>query len=926
LADRNVDEVEQVLAFGPFELVPSRKLLLRDGVIVRLGSRAIELLMALVERSGEVVGKNELIAHVWPDTVVEDNNLRVHITALRKALGAGQPGARYIINVTGRGYSFIEPVTHGTGSAPMAGVEPARLGNLPISISRPVGRSLAVDSIAHLLIGHRLVTIVGPGGIGKSTVALEVAEQISERFPAGACFADLSGVAEADSIPVALASAVGASILSEDPVSSLVAYLRNLKMLILVDNCEHLIEEATEVILRVLRSTSEVTVLATSREPLQAEGEQIYQLSALGSPPADSPQSAAEALRYPAVQLFAERAMNGSDSFMVTDENAGAIGNICRRLDGVPLAIEIVAARAGLVGLAALELGEDDSALLTATGRRTASARHRSLRATLDWSYAQLSQVEQLALQRLSIFKSWFGVPAAVAVVKDASMHERDALEAVMALIGKSLLATDISDQDFRYRLLHVTRVYAAELLTASGEVSATRRRHAEYLQMFLEDATRNNATLSRTRWQMLHQSSIEDLRAAMDWALQSDSDRKLGARLALAGVTFGFQLSLIDEFRRWTERALAVVKGLPEPDPALELRLAVALSTLRNRMADSDGSADTDIDRMIALTREVGTPQNLIWPLANRALMTLDFGDYATATQTLTELEATARLDDDAFAALTADRVGAMVCHWAGDHRRGRQLAERVLRHPARAIPPVYSPISVDRRVSMRVVLARILWLEGFADQSRELAAEALALASADSPNAVCDVLGHAACPIAFWRGDPLEARRLTDMLLENSRRYALTRWSIAASCFEATLAAEQSAMPPLPGLQRDLMATISDRWLDAATIARGQQQLAGWCTPEIQRRVAEAQMRSQAGSIASASALLNASVQLARAQGSLAWELRSATTLADMWLAEGRRREGAALLEPILSRFSEGLATADVLRARALIQQLNA
>ncbi|MEJ0100261.1 MAG: winged helix-turn-helix domain-containing protein [Pseudomonadota bacterium] len=936
MPDREIGR-EQLLTFGPFQLVRSRKLLLQDGRPVRLGSRAIDLLMVLVERAGEVVGKNELIALVWPNTVVEENNLRVHLTALRKSLGAGQPGARYIINVAGRGYSFVAPVERTEGRGTRLESSTAIPGNLPAAISRPIGRALAVDTVAHLLGGHRLVTVIGPGGIGKSTVAVAAAERIGAAFPAGVFFTDLTAVTDAAHLPAALASAIGTSVPVVDPVRALIAHVRDAQMLLLVDNCEHLIDDVAEVALRLLRGSPHLRILATSREPLQVDGEQVYQLSSLESPAESGLTTAEEAMTFPAVQLFAERATNGFENFAITDANAALVARICRRLDGVPLAIEIVAARAGLVGVHALELGDEDAEILAARGRRTASSRHRSLRATLDWSYRQLTGVERKVLMRLSVFRGWFTAPAAVAVVADELLDEGAALEALMSLVVKSLLATDISEQEFRYRLLHVTRLYAAEHLQSTQDAQAAWRRHGQYLCEFLERSILEMTTLSRDRWLRLHQSSIEDIRALMDWAFGPQGDALLGAQLTAAAGRFGFQVALLDEFRSWTEMALRALRQLETPQPALELRLTMAQALLRNRMADPDSAVDADINRMIALTRDGGVPRNRIAPLSHRALVMLDFGDYATSASALAELEATARQEDDAFAAFTADRVGAMVCHWSGDHPRARQLAERVLRHPLQAAPPTYSPVAVDRRVSMRVVLARILWLEGCADQARELAAEALSLAGSDSPHALCDALGHAVCPIAFWRGDVQEATAMTALLLEHSRRYTLTRWHIAANCFESVLHAmsgtvatdpagdDVAQVAPLPGLQRDLMGTISERWFDATTMARGEHRLAGWCTPELLRRNAQLQLRQgTAAGMRMAEASLQTSLEVARDQGAFGWELRSATMLAELWREQGRSSEAVGLLEPLVTRIPEGEGTRDVVNARSSLSKL--
>jgi predicted ATPase/DNA-binding winged helix-turn-helix (wHTH) protein len=913
-----------MLAFGPFQLYRDRKMLLDSGRPVRLGSRAIDLLIALVERAGEMVGKNELMACVWPNTVVEENNLRVHIAALRKCLGEGQAGARYIVNVAGRGYCFVAPVTRGSEPVPglPSSVEPR--GNLPAAISRPVGRSEAVAALKSLLARHRLVTIVGAGGVGKSTVALAVAERLGDLFQQNIFFADLAPIVAPSMAAAAIASAVDASLHAEDPVGSLISNLRDTRMLLLLDNCEHVIGHIAEIAVRLLRST-QVTILATSREPLLADGEQVYQLASLDVPPQGQGASSQTALSYSAVQLFAERALNGSDTFALTDANAAAVSAICRMLDGVPLAIEIVAARAALVGVHALDLEANDADILAVSGRRTASSRHRSLRATLDWSYRHLSPIERSVLQWLSVFRGRFSAAAAISVIATEGLLAAQVLDALMSLAAKSLLVTETSGSEFNYRLLHVTRVYASELLTESGGAQEAQRRHAEHWCQHLKAMARDDVSLTRARRLTLHQASIDDVRAALEWAFSSAGDERLGARLTMAAVSFGFHLSLIDEFKQRTAWALAAVRRFVEPDPELEVQLGVARNILHNKTADPDELVAATLEQAVTVARESVAPQNTIWALTVRSLTPLDFGDYANAVQALAELDAAARKDDNAYAALSADRVGAMVLHWSGSHARARVLAERVLRHPAGAIPPVYGGSSVDRRVSMRVVLSRILWLEGAADQARDLAAEAVDLAASDQPNAVCDALGHAACPIAFWRGDLDAARTHTQALLDWSHRYTITRWYIAALCFQKILAAEDgenSGPTPLPGLQRDLLATMTHRWVDATTVDRGRRQLAGWCSPELLRVSGELK-RLEPSDEAERSAEMSflRALECAREQRALAWELRAATSLARLWMQHGRRADAERVLRSIHDRFTEGLDTADLRQARALL-----
>jgi predicted ATPase/DNA-binding winged helix-turn-helix (wHTH) protein len=924
----DANEREQVLTFGPFQLYRDHKLLLENGRLVRLGNRAIDLLVALVERAGEVVGKNELIAYVWPGSFVEENNLRVHIASLRKCLGEVQTGTRYIVNVAGRGYCFVAPVTRALGPAPR--VSPgADLGNLPTLMARPLGRSEAIAALTNLLAKHRLVTIVGAGGIGKSTVALAVADQLRDVVPHKVYFADLAAVAAPSMVAAAIASAIGAAIHTDDPVGSLIANLRDPRTLLLLDNCEHVVGHVADIAVRLLKAT-QVTVLATSREPLLADGEQVYRLAALEVPPAGANLTCKAALGYAAIQLFVEHAMNGSERFALTDANVGRVATICRLLDGVPLAIEIVAARAALAGIDALDLGNGDSGVLAVSGKRTAPSRQRSMHATLEWSYEHLSEIERTVLRRLAVFRGQFSAASAVAVAAADGIGDAQALEAVMSLAAKSLLSTEISGPELSYRLLHITRVYATELLVDSGEAGAAHRRHAEHWCRYLEAAIHKELSLTRAQWLTLHRSSIGDIRAALEWAFDAGGDARLGAHLTMAAVAFGFQLSLIDEFKARTALALSAVQRFAVPDPDLEVRLSVALSILRVRTAESAEATGAQMERVVALAKESGVVQNTIWLLTERALTPLDFGDYARAVDMLGELEAVARKEDDASAALTADRVGAIVLHWAGLHTRSRVLAERVLRHPAAAIPTGHSGVSVSRQVSMRIVLSRILWLEGAADQARDFAAEAVDIAASDSPNALCDALGHAACPIAFWRGDLEAANAYTLTLLDYARRYTLSRWYIAGLCFQQVVSTQSNHgahddTTPLPGLQRDLLATMTHRWVDATTLERGRHRLAGWCSPELMRVAGELQsVESEDNAQRLAEVSFLQALECAREQRALAWELRAATSLARVRLGRDRRTEAQRMLRSICDRFTEGHSTADWLQAQAVLRDL--
>jgi predicted ATPase/DNA-binding winged helix-turn-helix (wHTH) protein len=931
---------EKVLTFGPFQLFRSERILRQGAKTVRLGDRALDILIALVERAGEIVSKNELLHYAWPDTVVEENNLRVHIAAIRKILGDGHGGERYILNVARRGYRFVAPVGRIDLSAPDSepGTPDATSGSmLPAPLTRIVGREEAIRALAAQVPRRRLVTIVGPGGVGKTTVAIAVAEQVAGFFQR-VCFVDLSAVEDPAQVHSVLETVIGFSALKDDPIGSLIAYLLEASILIVLDNCEHVIAHAAELVERILRATSRVSILATSREPLLAEGEYVYNLEPLLSPSDSTRLLAESALSFSAVQLFVERAMNGLEGFDLTDANVNAVAAICRRLDGIPLAIELVAARVGLLGMHALGNDLGDALILTTKGRRTAGSRHQSLRATLDWSYRTLDQGEQILFRRLSVFKASFSVESAAALAAGGGGETVNVLDALMSLVGKSLLTADLGGQSIRYRLLQTTRAYASERLEESGERPEMLRLHAEHVHALLEGAVSHWEKITRPEWLARYGSLLDDVRAALEWAFAPGGNLELGTALTVASLPYGFQFSLIDESKQRATLALEALSRRSPPRPLWEIRINNSLGSLLYHTGAPQAAVMRIIHRAHVLAQQTSVPpQDSIEPLISLATLSSMYGDVSAALAATAELEALARRMDDSIAILIADRVGAQIYHFAGDHAKARLLAERVLRYPSRTIPLAYGQTPVDRQVSMRVVLSRILWMEGRPDEADRVAAEATRLAASDGPTAMCQVLGFAACPIAFWRGDLVAAEKLTKMLADYSRRFNFDRWTTLSDCYELALrllsgrVAGEGPGPhasagrvPEGALYRDMLCTIHPVWLDGVTLERARSLLSGWANPEILRVAAAQRLHDPSADEAAAESDLRTALQIARDQNALSWELRATTSLAVLLQRRGRSSEALNAMHTIYAKLTEGLETTDLIAAKALIEEL--
>src|SRR6202171_1889427 len=480
--------INDVASFGPFRLFAAERLLEKADEPLQLGGRALDILIALVERAGEVVTRKELISRVWPDVIVEEANLRVHVAGLRKALGDGHNGARYVANVPGRGYCFVAPVTRSGSQRSLPQAQPVvtdRLRKLPARLTRMVGRDDTVRALSAQLMTRRFVSIVGPGGMGKTTVAVSIAHELIDDFEGAVFFVDLGALTDPGLVPTAVASALGFMVQAQDPFLSLLAFLGERRVLLLLDNCEHVIDAAAAVAEHVVSEAPQAHILATSREALRVEGEHVHLLYPLDGPLDDVGLTAAEALTFSAVQLFMERAAASGNRSELSDADAQIVAKICRRLDGIALAIELAAGRVSTHGIRGTAELLDNRFKLLWQGRRTALPRHQTLNAMLDWSYNLLQERDKLVLCRLSVFVGVFTLKAALSVA-GTEANDAEVADAVASLVAKSLISTHALVESTYYRLLDTTQAYAAEKLADRGEADNIARRHAIYYSNYL--------------------------------------------------------------------------------------------------------------------------------------------------------------------------------------------------------------------------------------------------------------------------------------------------------------------------------------------------------------------------------------------------------------------------------------------------------
>jgi predicted ATPase/DNA-binding winged helix-turn-helix (wHTH) protein len=938
----------RVFSFGPFRLLPAQQLLLDGETRVRVGSRALELLAALVEHAGELVAKSDLMARAWPDTVVEEGSLKVHIAALRRVLGEGQSGRRYVATVSGRGYRFVAPVELVEPDTPQVrgNATAERTHNLPASPTRTIGRADTIDTLMNEVRQQRIVTVVGPGGIGKTTVALAAAESLVAAHEHGARFVDLSPVSDPQFVPSALASALGLTIHSKDLLPALIAYLRDRQLLIVLDGSDHVIEAVAPLVEQVVSGAPGVHILTTSREPLRVKGERVHRLAPLENPPHSARLMAAEALQFSAVQLFVERAAASVEGFELSDADAPIVAAICRKLEGIALAIELAATRIDAFGLRELSTLLDDRIRLLNQGMRTAQPRHRSLAAALEWSYGYLPEGERVILRRLSVFAGPFNLESASAVATDNSMTGRDVVDGVENLVAKSLVSADVSGAVVQYRLLDTTRVYALQKLTESGERADFVRRHAEHHRDLFERAAPQWKVKPAAEWQADYGRKIDDVRNALNWAFSAEGDVAVGVALTVAAIPLWMQLSLLDECRMYIEKALATGRPADRDQMKLYTGLGAALLYTRGPLPETD-VVWTRALRIAERLSESAYQLRVLWGLS---IYRVYVGEYRSALWFARRFRSVAAKKGDSADQLSCDRLLATAQHYLGDQTRARRQLDRTI---SQYVIPVDSShigrFQFDQRVAARSTLSHILWLQGFPDQAVHTAQGALDAAQATGHAlSLYNALGHAACPVALYIGDWVAADRLLAMLLDHLAKHGLTVWNALSRCLQGTLLVKRGDAAGVPLLRSAIDELREMRFglryssylgaLAQGLGAAGQlteahkviEEALDWCEgseerwyfAELLRTKGELfQLEGSATSVNTAEDNYLQALECARRQGAMSWELRAATSLAQLCHQHGRTEGAYELLSSVHDRFTEGFETLDLRTARAQI-----
>ena len=680
-----------------------------------LGDRAFEVLLALVERAGQLVPKDELLDLVWPGLVVEENNLQVQVSTLRKILGAAA-----IATSAGRGYRFtLALMPDGeSSSSPVA-----KRHNLPQQLTTFIGHEEDLEEYAALLNQARLLTLTGIGGCGKTRLAIKLGETVLPSFPAGVWFVDLAPLSDAERVPLTVATTLGIRKQADQPrIETLCEHLASRQMLLVLDNCEHLTAACAALAQRLLTAAPGVRVLATSREGLNVPGERTVTVRSLALPAIGSEHVVPGLESCEAVRLFVERARLAVTKFSLDATTAPAVAEICRRLDGIPLAIELAAARVKVLSVEEIRVRLDDRFRLLTGGRTTGLARQQTLLAAIQWSYDHLAPDEQRLLRLLSVFTGGWTLAGAVRVIGD-QVDEYEVLDLLTRLVDRSLVTIErIVGGTTRYAMLETVRQYAQERLNQSGEGDAARTRHLEFFVALAEEAEPKLSGRTQREWLVRLRAELDNVLQALAWCDHAEGGTELGLRLVYALLGFWFHLGLMELGYQATLAALGRAGAAARN--GVKAKALVGAGSLSRSVDRYDEANDHMVDAL-SIAREIGDSKLAVESLLILGYLANDQGSSASALGRLEESLTLARnLSDKALVARALNAMGE-VYRAAGNMEAAQPLYEESL------------ALGRDQENTLIIAtvcdnLARVFISRGEPERARDLVLEVLTISEA--------------------------------------------------------------------------------------------------------------------------------------------------------------------------------------------------
>lgn len=821
--------------------------------------------------------------------------------------------------------------------------------NLPSAATRIVGRDETIAAIWQDVASVRLLSIVGAGGIGKTTVALAVAEKAVGAFPNGVWLVDFAPLHDPSLVPNAIANAIGLVVHSADIVAALCRFLRDRDTLLVFDNCEHMVEAIAQAIAQILAEAPGVRLLTTSRSPLRVEGEQVIRLPGLTTPSVSDDLTAETALTFPSVQLFVDRARDRLESFTLDDNDAPVVADICRSLDGIALAIELAAMRIDVFGVVDLRQQLDDRFRLLA-GRRGGLERHRTLAATLDWSYSLLPLAQAAALRAVSVFAGGFRLQDASAVF---NLDPEQAGQLLAELAAQSLLSadTDAESGETTYRLLESTRAYCQGIVLDSGEDAPIRLRYARHICAVIEAASGEWARRPAGEWGDSYGRYLDDVRAVLAWSGSEPARGDLLIRLTRAGMTLWNHYSLTNESGTHLRGAIAELQraALAGTEVEMQLQLGLAGAVLYTRGMVEE--AWTAMQRGLEIALQLDDTAARLSCLRMIGTYQLFSGQSKDGIGTLESFIALAAAVDPAAIPEGETHLGVGET-FVGRLRDARRRTERLYAKgmqdldDANALRFLY-----NNSINVMIVLSHVQWLNGSPDAAAATAARLIDYGLRTRHElSLCIGLAWN-CLLYVWAGEDEMCRQSAAMLEDLVERHGIVTWRPIATFCHGALASRQAEtraegiatlyravaecraighmarLPYYVGVLAE--ALVRDGRLEAAAATIGEaldlaeRQNEQWCLPELLR--IEAEVLAAHGKVAEQESRLREAIALAGHIGALSWQLRAANDLAALWQRQDKGTEAEAMLQPIFAAFTEGFQTWDLLAATRLLRDLD-
>ena len=960
-ADVNASTSPLIYQSGQVEIDLGRREMRVRGVPVPIGGRAFEIIEVLVQAAGEVVTKDHLMGCVWPGAIVEENTIWVHISAARKALGHDRGKLK---NDKGRGYRLLGPwitraatpigeIDAGQVARPSA---PTVSNNLPAERTDLIGRDVAVHHLQDLLSAYRVLTLTGPGGIGKTRLALAAARHRLAQGQSDVCLVELASSSDPNLVPSAVANALGLCGVVDSSAEAVARAIAQRRILLLLDNCEHVIDSAAMFAETMIHRCPQATILTTSREVLRIDGEQVYRVHSLDVP--DERDTPGNILKSSAVQLFVARTTAVNSAFLPDETNLPDIAAICQRLDGIPLAIEFAAARAAMLGASEVASHLDSRFNLLTAGRRTTLARHQTLRTALDWSYDLLSAEEQCLLRHLAVFPAGFTSEATIAVMRDTG-HQTTAIEGIENLVAKSLVMLDASTPSggSRWRLLETIRAYAFEKLQEKGEAESALRGHAQY---FLDLLTPTGIGTWEPPWEAVvrYSREVDNIRAALDWSFSPGSDISMGAAIAAAFVPIWHHLALWAECRRRTEAALAHRSSKPDGDAPVRMQLNIGLGFALNHTGARKEEAVAALTEGLRIAEALGDKVSQMFALWGLWITYAWKGNYRASESLAKQLYRLASETGDPAGGFQANRLMGATMSYRGNLPGARAHLDRALEMHRRSsvspAPPAWFGYDVSNLTQS--MLGRVLALEGFLDQAHRMAQDFVDRAQrARMKVGLLYGLIEAAFPTAILVDDLDAAARYVTVYTHVARELDLSFWRTLGRCLEGVVQIRQgnldagvytlraslaacdevggtSGFPSYLGALSEGLAglgrTDEARLTLEQALARAERDGEEWCIPDLlctKGKLILSERDPLSGDTATAAEqYFRDAIGLARRQGALLWELRGASHLAHLWREQKRPDDARRSLAPVYGRFTEGLEMPKLRAAKLLLDSL--